>query len=748
MISGLLALAWWWLIVSLLGLAIRPAVQLLFKDWPTTGFCLTRYLGVLASGYCVWLLASLHILPFGWLGAWLCVLGVGVACYAAVLRRRPRFSDLIPEATSEIRWQELVFAGSLLFFGFFRMFGPEITGTEKIPDLSFLTSIVRSEWFPPLDVWFSGTTINYFYYGHYLVGFLTTLSGLPPAWGYNLGFCMIYALACSAAYGVVYEMSRNRTAGNLSVLLVMIIGNLDTLKQLVIGLAGGSKLWPPEWFNWWLASRVLVREGLDVTINEFPFWSFILGDMHAHVLALPLTLTVLALGWFHYQSEHAPGLKSLSMRVLFTGLVLGAVPASNTWDTPTAFAIITVAMLMGFLRSKGFTVSSLLALGREALPTYLMAGLMYAPFHAAFAPVGTQGLGIVPSDQRSPVGLFLLIHGLFLYTVLAYFLVKLAPQWSALSKERRMLVGMGLTILVVGAAVSLSVVIGLLLLVMVLGIMVLSRRNLEDLPRYVVVLVILAMGLLLFTELFYIKDTYGPELRRQNTIFKVYYQVWILLAVASAALMSWLKENHQASPVSAYLQWPVVSKFLLGAGLLFPVLSLSVRYSDWSLLKDKTKSALVGMDGSMFLKVYHPGDYNAVSWLNANTGDERPVVLEATGEAFTEYARISAFTGLPTVLGWANHQSIWRDPTWQSCLKRTQDIETIYKTTDEQEALRLLAQYEVTYIFVGRLERTRYQQANLTPGEISGLDKFKNFAKVVSSSHDGTLYQIEQRRLP
>lgn len=115
-------------------------------------------------------------------------------------------------------------------------------------------------------------------------------------------------------------------------------------------------------------------------------------------------------------------------------------------------------------------------------------------------------------------------------------------------------------------------------------------------------------------------------------------------------------------------------------------------------------------DATAYLETTFPEDAAAIRWLNEHvTGD--PVVLEANGDSYSDYERVSAMTGLPTVLGWYVHEWLWRGDTG-ALNERAQEVEAIYTSTNQEDVKKLLEKYQVRYIFVGAREREKYAALN------------------------------------
>jgi YYY domain-containing protein len=203
-------------------------------------------------------------------------------------------------------------------------------------------------------------------------------------------------------------------------------------------------------------------------------------------------------------------------------------------------------------------------------------------------------------------------------------------------------------------------------------------------------------------EVVFLRDPYGGELHRMNTVFKLYFQAWVLLALAFPAFVTDLLDRS-----GRVMRAATVIVLLVGitVSLCYPMAAIYLRWG----------ARAPSLDGLAYLDRDHPSDAAAIRWL-AITAHDQPVVLEASGDPYSYFARASANTGLPTVLGWANHENVWRgqDPRIS---ERKLDVDRIYRETDVDVIRPLLARYRIAYVFIGDLERERY-----TP---PSLDKFR-----------------------
>jgi YYY domain-containing protein len=232
---------------------------------------------------------------------------------------------------------------------------------------------------------------------------------------------------------------------------------------------------------------------------------------------------------------------------------------------------------------------------------------------------------------------------------------------------------------------------------------------------FVLLLVGTGVLLTLTVEFVYLRDIFGT---RMNTVFKFYFQAWVMWAIAGAYSL--------ARALSEGRGWAAVAVALVMAGLVYPTLAIPTRAREYG--------GPPTLDGAAYLYDVQSADFAAIDWLNENVEDVS-VILETPGDQYNAYVyegRVSAFTGLPTVLGWGGHQHQWRG-NYREPGRREPDIEALYTTTDLAETLTLLERYDIRYVYVGPVERARY------PAE--GLEKFAQALDVVYEAQGVTIYR-------
>ena len=420
-----------WVLVWAVGILALPLAELLFPRLPGRGLVLARPLGLLALTFPVWLGASLHVLHYG--RAAILVALVVLVGVCLVLRRHGvgRLPAPGPERAVWLAG-EAVFTGAFALYALLRAFAPEIWQTEKPMDMALVNAVNRSESFPPHDPWQSGTTVNYYYYGHYLVAFVGRLTGVAPEVAYNLGLALFYGLTAAAVFGVAAILYAAAAArGDAPQRSAVLVGLTAAAAAVVLGnLAGGFQLLRDPGrigtFDWWAPSRVI-----DGTANEFPAFSFLLGDLHAHVMATTFALVIVAYaiqlavyGPPDWSAERAKARAGAELAL--AALALGVLYPVNSLDFPTSCAIGSGALALWALDAPGR--------GRRALvwgSAWIVGSVvLFFAFWRTFDPP-TLGIGLIRSHTSFSTFArdYLLIYGLSLWVVLAMLARRFRIPW-------------------------------------------------------------------------------------------------------------------------------------------------------------------------------------------------------------------------------------------------------------------------------------------------------------------------------
>jgi len=534
-----------------------------------------------------------------------------------------------------------------------RFVNPTISYAEKFMDHAFLASVMRNPVVPPLDPWFAGGTLNIYYYlGYWMFGCLGIVSGVPSNIVFNLALPTIFGLAAINLYAIgTLLLEKFRWLP----LLVLFIPNPSFFYQLALGRALNTVLWD--------STRTITN-----TINEYPLFSFIWGDVHAHVISLFNQVFLIFLLLYAYQRWESLESRAKWIVSIFCALSLGSMPLINTWDV---LIYAPVTLLFGILilwRVRKKTNSFSTCWHLIAVPP--LAILCYLPFYLQLK-TNTGGISIVhtPSNPLE----FLLVNGLFIAIFFAFL-------WRDMVKRPYLLLAVIPFILMGYVAAAIAVI----------PLIYFLAREHHDLSD---ILACIGLSLLIFCEIFYLKDNMGDTYFRMNTVFKCYLPVWIILGIASTTMVGkWLSESRWIPVISAR-NTIIITAAVVGLLFIIPfVIPFTMSYGTGTL------------DGLAYLKDSHAGDYGGVTYLRTLQGDER--IVEAEGGDYTYYARISSFTGIPAIIGMPFHEYMWRsdDTGWFST--RPQDIKSIYE--DPEKTVMLMKKYNATLLYIGDAEHERY----------------------------------------
>ena len=405
----------WLVVVELLGLAALPLTLAALPRLADRGYGLVRLVGILVVTYLNYVAGSL----FG-LGNNTPLLAAGavVLCAGGLMLLRPERATLAAwfrQRRTTILIEEAIFVLLFATWALVRAAHPGILTTEKPMDLAMMTASHRATSFPPYDPWLAGTTINYYYGGYLAVGTLVTLTGVSAAAGYNLALALLLALVGSGAYSVAYGLTRNPRWAILGPIFVLLVGNLNGLSQY---LAKGTAS-----FDFFAASRVVEPTQCNgsCTITEFPAFSYLLGDLHPHVIALPFTILAIGIA-LNLALAPAAGWDALArtdtlrvVTVALAALSAGALYFMNSWDWPTYLLLIGAALLLPGLVS--LDRRALLEGVGVAVGVVALSYLFYLSFHRDFRP---QYSSFGVQLHGSPVGDVFTMFGLFLLPVAAF----------------------------------------------------------------------------------------------------------------------------------------------------------------------------------------------------------------------------------------------------------------------------------------------------------------------------------------
>ena len=600
--GALVEVTLWLLAFQIISLAGFPLAARLFRSLPDRGYLLGKIFSLLVVAYVAWMLAALQLVAFSRTSVALSILALAAVSVSVGYGTRRELVGMIRDKWRWFLTMEMVFFGLFLAFVVLRAANPDLwhqyRGGEKPMDVSYLTAVARSSFMPPYDPWFAGGHLNYYYFGHFIVATMMRLTGAVPEYAVNLAIPLLWTMTFGAAFSLVFNLAeatigsvrRSRwlpvgtaLAGLAAGLMVANAGNLDGLLQvsasvfasiqeamrepdsglggaIVSAAQGAGPALIGEGFDFWRSSRMVDIPG-SISITEFPFFSYLFADPHAHVYAMPLALLAVGLSLALALGLYARrGFLSLALPLGALALTLGALFAAHAWDYPTYLGIAVATVFLSLL-ARGDRPLRALTWGATAAGVLIIASLaLFAPFHAANESFYTQ---IVGSNEQTPVRSVLAIFGLPLLIVAGSFRPALAV---ALGRSDAGIRGLAQEFLRGRPGASNKARFILIVILVAAAVVVvagtLAAAGLRDIPLNVPLMAVLALaagsiamsarpplslrlafgGVTLALVMIAAVDVFAvnDHLVRMNTIFRVYLQAWILLGLSGGYLMWWL----------------------------------------------------------------------------------------------------------------------------------------------------------------------------------------------------------------
>lgn len=710
----------WWVVAQAVGLAVFPLVFAFFRRLPDRGFAFSKVFGLLILSYAFWMGGVTGLLPTGRGAVALLLLAIATVCWLGASGHRDEMRRFIRGGWRYILAVELMFAVVLAAGVYLRSFAPEINSGEKPFEFAFLNAIERAESFPPQDPWLAGERISYYYFGYVMIAALTKLAALDTAVTFFLGLSLTAALTWTAAFGLVYNLVlasggrgldeppplalRPALFGLAAAFLMLIVSNLQGVFELmarhgvgwegfyglvgIFGLSGPydcgtapadcAQWYPTRHLWWWWASRM----GSNFDIQEFPFFSLHFGDLHPHVLVMPMLIVLLGAS---FQIVHAPETTPFPGRLprfLLVALLAGGIAFTDAWAVPLTLLLLWAVVLIPERRRSGLGLCVLRAVAVVALLAAL-AFLLYLPYYLDLeADTGGIGVTRVAENTRVPEASlatrplhFFLFWGALGWIGMSFVASYLWRRRERLGRRRPLAVGAAFWALpvalwgavIIGTAgpgalrdevqargANLLTLAGLSAAITVTAFASLDslRRREDDAEAFALALAGFSLVMLLGVELYFVKDLFGW---RANTVFRFWHQAWILLAVVGAFGLYRITVSWQ---FAAWRLGKLPVRYLAGWGIGFGVAYTAfVALDPWDTLAFRWWTAAPGLVVAGVSAV-------ALAVLAAAGGRSRPAVARRLAWLAPTAVLLAAALTYPVLVtfdrtgGFANPQSL------------------------------------------------------------------------------------------
>lgn len=727
--KDLIEFAKWYLVLFAMGLSFLPLNNLIFKKFHDRGYIFSKVFGILFSGFLMWVLSSFKIMKFNVINSYICVIIVFILSLLIsklIIKKNPTIkvnNENIYSKILSILRIELILFFIMSLACYIKGFNSMAYGTEKYMDYGYMATIDRTDYMPPQDMWFSGKKINYYYFGQYISTFITKLSGVGVNYGYNFMLITLFSLTMFECYTLVYNLLSTRINNKKKKYIPVIGGIMASLANtlaanmhyVIFGLIVPIFHIKVE-NNFWFPDSTRYIEN---TIHEFPSYSFILGDLHAHVLNIIFVLLAIALIFVYLLNNQktintknaykAFNIKEIIFNpiIVLLGFMLGIFKMTNYWDFPIYFVVCFIVFLISnmimYKKIKDIILTTLI----QSIMLLTTSTIVSLPFSMSFDMISSV---IKPVESRSLVYKLIVLWALPITTVLYFIYITIKDcKFKKFNIEQIM--------------------------------KYIYSLNISDI--FSIILGICAIGLVLAPEFVYVVDIYNGDYHRANTMFKLTYQAYMMFGLCFGYMLTVLIFLHKKE--HSLLKYKLLFLFVLT--ILYSYTAGKMWFGNVLEYKNyKTLDAMYFLLDNNYIdeNVTSIDDSAVINWLNDHASND-DVILECYGDSFSYEDRISVFTGLATPIGWYNHEWLWRSKNSSldfppEVQERMSDVDIIYTSSDEEEVKNLIQKYNIKYIIIGYSE---YNYYNNKKASHLNEELLKKLGTIVFSSNMNDNLNIE-----
>ena len=739
----------WSMLIFLFGIGVFPLTAKIFNKFGTGGFIISQALGIILTSLVIWTFTYMQITRFNLP----CIIGtyvvISAVCWGIKPLRKSALSKLTePLFVERAVLEETAFVVIFCLMCYFKGYLPDINGQEKYMDYGFIMSMLRNDTLPAKDMWLAGSNINYYYFGQFIWALVIKCSFIKPAVAYNIALCSAMALPFAMAFSfgtMLVETAIKHgfhdspipkyLGGTLTAFAVSIWGNshsffydpdsignnlVPLFAKLGCEVGNYQNFFYPDSTRYIGYNPKIANAGGDFTIEEFPFYSYLIGDLHAHVISMLIILVIACLMLAFINSAAYPGgaemklkrsfqnLKpdfrlakefkvTLTLPFILSSVLLGVAQMTNYWDFLFYFIFISMAALIVnvrisrvftdlwggiyFVMNTAFILSFYMLSGSSPLLLIILEAILMV-FAYLFSVLDPCALTRT-SFQMS-----------FMFTLAHITALPFNLKYEMISNSLRRVVNNS-TVYQLFILWGTHVIIGVVFFVWVLFTKnyrltggkgrsssaaevptedmnfngwtnpvqkFFGTRNIADV--FVCGIVVVGIMFIIAPEIFYVWDIYTEGYLRSNTMFKFTFAAFIMLSEAmcyAATRFIWFvnKKGNYSTPA-------LITGFVCIILMVIPG-----HYTLAGLQQRNDGLSYTGLDGTAYIETHQSTDVydeyagnltsylKAVEWLNANVKGS-PVICEGYGDSYTDRCIVSAYTGLPTVFGWQTHEWLWR----------------------------------------------------------------------------------------
>ncbi|MBN18394.1 MAG: hypothetical protein CL758_02785 [Chloroflexi bacterium] len=765
----------WLLILQAFFVITLPISLIIFNNLPDKGYSISKTLSLLIISLIVWWLTSTKLIMFTKLSVFISIGILSLFSVYITIKNYNAFHQFIKSKWKILLTSEIIFLIAFIGFLIIRMSNPDLwhpwRGGEKPMDLAYLNAILHSSYMPPIDPWYSEGYINYYYYGHFITSTLIMGTGIIPTTAYNLAIPLFFALVFSTSFSIIYNLCSislnnnkhiNKSTNNIShtrkiytspiifglicASFVSILGNLEGGIQLVNILSNQIT----NGFDYWSSSRIMSSDTYGIT--EFPYFTFLFADLHAHLMSLPFTILVLFTSISIISNPKKDNnlnlffsYKTKLLKLTLLGISIGSLRLLNAWDFPTYLIIGCISILIAeYYWHGGLSLVVFVKSISLSIYVFIIGYLAFIPFHLTYQ---TFFNSIEKTPYTTEFWRLFVIFGLFIFIITTFYLQNSIPilkniyyriknKFSTIYKD----LAEGTETTIVSKNIKLIIIlfsftfIGFIItfiltkgisstviftsFILILAFLTLSKySNYTPQTNFLLTINVIALFLIIGLEFFRIEG----DIDRMNSIFKFYLQVWIIFSISSTYFL-WLTIKNTHIVNKKFILWIISLILLILISSIYTLMGTKARIDD----RFAGNSQNLTLNGSEYTdyaiyndpngtKINLKLDFEGIEWMQ-NSIQGTPIILEAHTPSYRWGSRVSVYTGLPTVIGWKWHQEQQRWNYREDIEERIKDVETIYNSNDIEKTISLIEKYKINYIYVGKVEKIYYLN--------TGLEKF------------------------